>query len=230
LLTIEGLSGSITAVAYSPTNSLVMAADEANNVKLWDEQTGQLKHTLVGHTGLITSVVFSPDGESAARSSRDTTVIIWHIKSQKIRNTLSGHNQAIDRVVFSSHGEYIAFSNIDGSVQLWGVSDESCRIYRLHRDSVQSVAFHPSKPLLAGASLDGNIHMLTASGDELPTSVAIGIGPLESIDFSPNKGHLVVGSQTGKIAIWDWESMRIASARTEHRGSVLDTKFSPTRI
>jgi WD40 repeat protein len=79
--TLEGHSGSVGSVVFSPDGSRAASGSADSMVRVWDVQTGQCQHTLEGHLGSVYSVVFSPDGSRMASGSYDKTVRVWDVPS-----------------------------------------------------------------------------------------------------------------------------------------------------
>jgi WD40 repeat protein len=78
LLTLEGHSGGVLAVEFSPDGSKLASASDDKKVMLWDPSTGAHLHTLEGHSGRVRAVQFSPDGSKLASASSDNKVILYH--------------------------------------------------------------------------------------------------------------------------------------------------------
>jgi WD40 repeat protein len=76
--TLEGHTGWVVAIAFSPDSKYIASGSNDKTIKLWD-LTGQCKRTIEGHTDQITAVAFSPDGEQIASSSYDSTIKLWNV-------------------------------------------------------------------------------------------------------------------------------------------------------
>ena len=79
----ETQDGGIFALAFSPDGSRIAVAGAADDVSVYQTETGERSATCKGHKGTY-AVAFSPDGEQLATGGFDGKVRICEVKSGKL--------------------------------------------------------------------------------------------------------------------------------------------------
>ncbi|NBO70313.1 WD40 repeat domain-containing protein, partial [bacterium] len=182
--TLDGHTDAVLSVAFHPSDEFLATGSADKTVKLWrllpDRSSANCVATLDGHDGYVTSVAFHPSGNFLATGSYNTVILRKISKSDdpdSLSVTLVGTESsagAVGTVAFHPLGEFLATGSLDNTVKLWKLSSNdgspsmsSVAILKMpvpdqsaetKKESppprILSVAFHPTKPILAAGSSD----------------------------------------------------------------------------
>ena len=126
LQTLEGHSGWVESVTFSPNGQRLASGSHDATVKIWDTASGRCLETLEGHSGWVGSVTFSPNGQRLASGSHDATIKIWDTASGRCLETLKGHSDWVKSVTFSPDGQRLASGSRDATVKIWDTVSGRC--------------------------------------------------------------------------------------------------------
>ena len=90
-------------------------------MRLWDAETLELKHTLIGRAGAADTVVFSSDGRTLASGHYYGKVLLWDTETGEHKRMFAGHTYGVDSVAFSPDGKVLASVVGDATIFLWKV-------------------------------------------------------------------------------------------------------------
>lgn len=90
-----GPDAPITAIAFSPDNTRVLAGSADKTARVWTLADGKEVAKFVGHGGPVSAVAFHPDGARAITASADGGVKVWSIDGAKEIRSIPGHSAAV---------------------------------------------------------------------------------------------------------------------------------------
>jgi WD40 repeat protein len=109
-----------------------------------------------------------------------------------------------DQLAASSDGTLLAASKM--LLTVWPGSDlgrDPRVVTNDNRKHFTGVAFHPSGRYLAATSNDETVKLYDTATWQLAKTFTWQVGRLRSVAFSPDGTRAAVGSDTGKIVVWD---------------------------
>lgn len=174
---LNGHTGAVRSVEFSPNGTMLASGAEDNIVKIWDAQTGVNFFNLTSNTEAVTSLNFSSDGSMLAVGSLDCNVMIWDTSTFNLiaRYNGTGGTQSLNQINAVSwfpDNNRIAAAFVGRSggtsgpdhlldVTVWNITDSSNYTVNekngWHKNSVNDVAVSHNNTMLASCSMDKTI-------------------------------------------------------------------------
>jgi WD40 repeat protein/serine/threonine protein kinase len=249
LLTLQGHTGEVHGLCFSPDGMRVASASQDKTVKVWNSTSGQELLTLKGHTAILESVCFSPGGRwlasAAGQIGKPGEVKVWDSMSGQELVSLQGNTGDVKAICFSPDGTHIAsaggkldnnYRPLPGEVRIWdSASGRQLLALKGHRGMVHAVAFSPGGTRLAsggGGNDEQNRPFAelklwdSTSGRELQ-AFSGHADAVSGVCFSPDGVHLASASFDQTVRVWEATSGRELLTLQGHSGKVNSVAFSP---
>ncbi len=116
----DGDIGLVYSVAFSPDGKKLAAGGWDKTIRVWEVETGLLKHVLESPVKGFREVNFSPDGKLLVAAG-PPDVQIWDVESGRLIRSLHGHRGEVFSASFSRRGDVVTSSGMDRTIRFWKV-------------------------------------------------------------------------------------------------------------
>ncbi|HEY7200316.1 MAG TPA: WD40 repeat domain-containing protein [Candidatus Dormibacteraeota bacterium] len=205
-------AGVATGALYSADGKILVTADGARVVSLWDADGKEVRRFRVPY-GHPQPLALSPGARLLALSSYGESFSVWDVAAGKeVRQFFEDGQRFPNCVAFSPDGRVLATAgeppatdSPEAPVSLWDVArGELLRHLHGHRGSVRCVAFSPDGKTLASGGSDLAVRLWeVASGKERRVFQG-SRGNVMTAAFSPNGQLLASGGMADPtVLLWD---------------------------
>ncbi len=119
----------ITALAFSPDDTLLVSGSADTTIKAWVLDSGEVDWGSAGHWAAVTTLVFREDGSSVLSGGGDNWIRNLNVPGGKSSATYEGHLSAVTSVAYGpqeedSSDEIIFTAARDGTLRAWGTANQ----------------------------------------------------------------------------------------------------------
>lgn len=229
--TLSGGSATNQYLAFLSETQFVAISDAGETVLI--DLAGQSEPVpLEGLEGFALNMTISRDRRLIAAGNERGEVAIWDAQTLELVRTLRGLNGAVYGLDFSRDGARIAaVSNQPTNaptITVWDATNgDRLTSIRDLREPITAIALLPGEDAVAGASIDGTLHIWDVrDGTELRSiAAAEGSGWFSSIAVSPDGSLLATGSAAGSVDIWELATGRQISSINLGGGTIFALAF-----
>lgn len=230
---ITGLGATRCTCAQLGSKSfqVVVAGDDARNVKLWKITKRDCLLNFQGHSSDITTVCFSAHEEEVYSGSFGGTVIVWDINSQKAVHSLKGHMAACTTISPFPTGQqvFLATGSADCNLKIWDLRRKSCvQTFKGHKGQVNIVMFSPDSRWIASGGVDGTIKLWDLNTSKKLFEFSLNESPVMCMKFNPQNLTLASGHQDRTVQYWDLENFGHISSTQAEANPIQKICFDPS--
>ena len=162
----------LSQLQFSPDETLLATVSPGQPVRLWDLQTGQVRHNLFlepakSSQPTVRAIAFSPRGTLLATASGQTTQL-WNPRTGQLVALLQNPSSSVTRLQFNPGGTHLTTGDEAGDVYLWSAeAGGELPSIAIPEGAVSWLAFLPDGVVQPTA--------LASAGDERGSSRQLGL-------------------------------------------------------
>ncbi|OHS99364.1 WD repeat protein [Tritrichomonas foetus] len=199
--------GPVTCGGFRSDGSEIWSAGEDMHLRIWAPKSGQATTTLSGlqwhHEPIITGCN-NRNGAIIATGDMSGIVKLMRCDTGKIIGQLDTGENSVEKVEFSYDDNYIAVASMGGAVTIWSPNDLKNRHALQHPGGVTSLAWHPKRPYVISACVDGAVRVWDARSGELMSEMHGHADVITGLDvyFDGNVLLIITSSEDTSVKLW----------------------------
>ncbi len=219
--------GDERAIAVHP-NMKTFATGSKLAIEVWDADSWQMKHELVGPSSGVTSVEYSADGELLAVAMRAGTVRvyrneIWTKPQIEIGDKAVGQTL----LAFSSDDSLLAIARADGRILVVNPRTGASRGSTTLSTQPSAIAFTGKRDELAIGTGAGEIHFWDVGSENVSDTIKGHTGRIHSLVKMRASPNLISAGRDRLIKFWDISSRELNAPLAGHFRQVFSVAISP---
>jgi WD40 repeat protein len=182
---------------------------------------------LIGHGDWVSSLAFTADGKRLISSSADNTLRVWDMNRRVTTRVLKGHQSHVYSFVLAADEERIISAGWDEQILEWDLTARQSRP-REHQlaEPVREVVFSADSRRFYTLGKNGLVCIWDAKAFMKQHSLSPELGKNSSLLLSPDGDHLIAGTGSGELFVWDTETRKVIAQRKAQSRQIIPVGFS----
>ncbi|MEM9090347.1 MAG: WD40 repeat domain-containing protein [Cyanobacteria bacterium P01_F01_bin.53] len=197
-------ASSVFGLAWHPDGQQ-LAASGHTGVKVWSVDDWGAPPELIEVPGASLSLAWSADGAYLASGNLDRTLTVVSLGNPPPW-LMQGFPGKVRQVAWARTSEHevpvVAAACMEG-ITVWRRQGKNwqSKVLEKHKGTVEAIAFHPTKPLLASAAQDGQLCLWKKAALLQQTLWGVKAG-FSAIAWHPQGRYLAAGGSHGELMVW----------------------------
>ncbi len=224
---ITGHTGSVAAVAFSPSGQTVVSGALDRTLRVWDVVSGKQRHRY-GETAPEPACLTVIPATGHILAGHGIGVRLWEAATGRELLRLTGHTDTVRGVAVSRDGRAALSGGDDRTPRLWDLTSgrESQRLLG-HKGRVTGVALSADARLAVTGDRDSSLRLWDAKTGREVRSFAVPKGAVLAVALSPDGRAVLSAHFDTTVRLWDRDTGRELRRFTGHKQMVVCVAAAP---
>ncbi len=232
----EGHEAEVMALAFTPDDKTLIAADFNGTVIAWDAASGTMLREIGQHGAQIEHLLLSPDGRYAISGAVDGTIVIWDVVSGGEIRRIKAHGTYVNALAVTPDSRYLLSSGLPDSgveLSLWDIENgELIRRFQSPNVIVDSLAVSPDGKVALAGKFDGSLQRYDMATGELIGDLLVGheggsLNSVLAIGFTADGRYALSAASDTTLILWDMASGQALRRLRGHADWISALAISP---
>ncbi len=242
-VTLNGIDGPGTAVAYSEQTGILAASCETGSVRFWTKESAfgvrggePTPLVLEAHKGQVSAMAW--EQSTLVTAGADRKLVIWQMPDCKALQTLSVPG-VIRALALSADAKLLATGSDEGPIQLWDTATgKPGTKLEGHTDWILALAFSSDGKKLASGGQDATVRIwdiaegkklqeIAATPPPQPNNPPPPPNRVQAVAFNQDGSQIAFGGSDGQVYLAGTADGKIIRPMTGHGSSVTSLAFHP---
>ncbi len=220
---LEGHTGTVWQVAFSPDEQKLASVSADGNVRLWGLD-GTLLNVLECDGSPLLDVDFAPNGDRLIAVDGDGSAHLWSANGT-LEGTWRAHEQPTRAVAFAPSGTQIATASEDASVKIWTTDGDLVATLEGDLGGFQALLWTAANQIIAGDE-QGNVYIWDASG-QLLSQFSSSSEALIALALNPDGQTLAAVGSDRQARLHNLADQSLIREFPAHNGAIYNVQFTP---
>ncbi|MBX3460716.1 MAG: protein kinase [Planctomycetes bacterium] len=220
----------ISALEWHPYHPLLVTANDARRIKLWNtNMDGEVRGLVNPRTDFVMRLQFSEDGELAFGSGGSKGLQVWHLRSAAHLAFMGGHTAATQDLQLFPGATRAITAGREGMLKVWDVEEAKVlHEWRSDHGPTWTCAISPDGGTVAVATSNGKVLLLSPELEVRLGPVTID-SAVRMLRYSPDGTKLLCGLEEGPLVMLNASDLTLAGRFVggEPGLGLLSAAFSP---
>ncbi|MDX2470173.1 MAG: WD40 repeat domain-containing protein [SAR324 cluster bacterium] len=213
---------------FSSDTRKIIAVFTKSYIRGWNlGESGHMK-SFLGHKKGVIDIGISRTGAALGSVGQGGQIFLWNLASKKKIKSIDAGSHKPQAIAISPDNQTFATGGSDSEIRIW--DKKTFKIIKTltggHRGKINSLAYHPTEPVLISAGADKKVIHWNLTTGKLSYEKEVHQGQIYKVIFNNDGEYYLTASQDKTVKYWRFYDHQLMQTFKGHKRGVRAIAFS----